>query len=274
MGRAVAGVTTVALDSEGGLAVVAADQHWVRELHRSRPVIAARLNQLLRRRRREAHRDLEWSSGAPAFPSERRSSLSRPEVDLRCGRSRERMTFPVAGRRGESLALPTGRWLAALRDLPLVVQQHAAQRPPDAAFGAGLVDDVRDPSPRLPGRAGPGWLILAFGGARSAWGPRRRRRPYFSSPPGVTAVVSRKTSASRPALEGGVAMPGGAGLGALVNLPTRPFVPLAAGLPRPNHPPGPVRRPILGAAVAIVLVVGGSVSSGLRAGPEPVVGES
>ena len=40
-------VTTVALDSEGGLAVTAADEHWARELHRSHPVIADRLNRLL-----------------------------------------------------------------------------------------------------------------------------------------------------------------------------------------------------------------------------------
>ena len=50
-------------------------------------------------------------------------------------------------------------------------------------------------------------------------------------------------------------MPGGVGLGALVNLPAGPFVPVAAGLARPNHPPGPVRRPILAVAVAVVLVV-------------------
>ena len=35
--------------------------------------------------------------------------------------------------------------------------------------------------------------------------------------------------------------------------------PLRPGWRVPNHPPGPVRRPILGAAVAGVLVVGESV---------------
>lgn len=40
-------VTTVALEPEGTLRVAAADRHWARELHRSRPVVAARLKQLL-----------------------------------------------------------------------------------------------------------------------------------------------------------------------------------------------------------------------------------
>lgn len=47
VGSTVAGVTTVELDREGGLAVTTADQHWVRELNRSRTVITKRLNQLL-----------------------------------------------------------------------------------------------------------------------------------------------------------------------------------------------------------------------------------
>ena len=49
--------------------------------------------------------------------------------------------------------------------------------------------------------------------------------------------------------------PGGVGLGAFVNLPAGPFVPVAAGAAGPHDPPGPVRRPIL-AAVPVVLVVG------------------
>ena len=42
-------------------------------------------------------------------------------------------------------------------------------------------------------------------------------------------------------------MPGGVGLGAFVNLPAGPFVPVAAGAAGPHDPPGPVRRPILAA---------------------------
>ena len=41
--------------------------------------------------------------------------------------------FQVAGRRGVSLAFSARRRLVALHDLLLVVQEHAAQRPPDAA---------------------------------------------------------------------------------------------------------------------------------------------
>ncbi len=40
-------VTTVALEPEGTLRVSAADRHWARELHRSRPLVAARLDSLL-----------------------------------------------------------------------------------------------------------------------------------------------------------------------------------------------------------------------------------
>ena len=47
VGLAVDGVTSVALDPEGALSVTAADPHWARELHRSRPLIAARLSRLL-----------------------------------------------------------------------------------------------------------------------------------------------------------------------------------------------------------------------------------
>lgn len=47
VGPAVHRVTTVALDPEGTLTVSAVDRHWARELNRSRPLIAARLNRLL-----------------------------------------------------------------------------------------------------------------------------------------------------------------------------------------------------------------------------------
>ncbi len=47
VGPAIHRVTTVALDPEGTLKVRAADPSWTRELHRSRPLVAARLNRLL-----------------------------------------------------------------------------------------------------------------------------------------------------------------------------------------------------------------------------------
>ena len=47
VGPAVHRVTTVALEPEGTLNVSAADRSWARELHRSRPLVAARLNRLL-----------------------------------------------------------------------------------------------------------------------------------------------------------------------------------------------------------------------------------
>ena len=47
VGLAVDRVTSVALDPEGALSVNATDPHWARELHRSRPLIAARLSRLL-----------------------------------------------------------------------------------------------------------------------------------------------------------------------------------------------------------------------------------
>ena len=47
VGRAVARAAHAALDADGVLSVAAADPHWARELHRSRPLIAARLNRLL-----------------------------------------------------------------------------------------------------------------------------------------------------------------------------------------------------------------------------------
>lgn len=47
VGRAVARAAHAALDADGVLSVTAADPHWARELHRSRPLIEARLKQLL-----------------------------------------------------------------------------------------------------------------------------------------------------------------------------------------------------------------------------------
>ena len=47
VGHAVDRATNVALGPEGALTVTIADPHWARELHRSRPLIGARLNQLL-----------------------------------------------------------------------------------------------------------------------------------------------------------------------------------------------------------------------------------
>ena len=47
VGPAVHRVTTVELEPEGTLKVNAADPNWVRELYRSRPLVAARLNRLL-----------------------------------------------------------------------------------------------------------------------------------------------------------------------------------------------------------------------------------
>ena len=47
VGRAVHRATRVALDADGVLSVTAAGPHWTRELHRSRPLIEARLNRLL-----------------------------------------------------------------------------------------------------------------------------------------------------------------------------------------------------------------------------------
>ena len=49
------------------------------------------------------------------------------------------------------------------------------------------------------------------------------------SPPGAPGHGVQEDQRVSPTLEGGVAMPGGVGLGALVDLPARPFVPLAAG---------------------------------------------
>ncbi len=47
VGPAVERVTNVELDPDGALTVTAADRHWARELHRSRPLITTRLNQVL-----------------------------------------------------------------------------------------------------------------------------------------------------------------------------------------------------------------------------------
>ena len=96
-----------------------------------------------------------------------------------------------------------------------------------------------------------GRLIPAFGGLV----PLRGRGGRALAPGNYGRGVQEDQRVS-PTLEGGVAMPGSVGLGTLVNLPACPFVPVAAGLARPHHPPGPVRRPILGAAVAGVLGAG------------------
>ena len=47
VGRAVARATHAVLNADGVLSVTAADPQWARELHRSRPLIGARLNRLL-----------------------------------------------------------------------------------------------------------------------------------------------------------------------------------------------------------------------------------
>ena len=47
VGTAVHRATHVAIDADGVLSVTAAHPHWTRELHRSRPLIEARLNRLL-----------------------------------------------------------------------------------------------------------------------------------------------------------------------------------------------------------------------------------
>ena len=47
VGPAVHRATTVDIDPEGTLSVSAADRQWARELHRCRPLVAARLDRLL-----------------------------------------------------------------------------------------------------------------------------------------------------------------------------------------------------------------------------------
>ena len=47
VGRTIGRFTSVALGPDGTLTVAATDVAWAREIHRSRPVIAARLTQLL-----------------------------------------------------------------------------------------------------------------------------------------------------------------------------------------------------------------------------------
>ena len=47
VGHAVARAATVALGAEGTLTVTVDSPHWAREIRRSRPLIAARLNELL-----------------------------------------------------------------------------------------------------------------------------------------------------------------------------------------------------------------------------------
>ena len=143
--------------------------------------------------------------------------------------------FPVAGRRPEPLALPAGRRLALLRDLPRIVQEHAAQRPRDV-LRAGFVEVVRDRPLRRPARAGLGWILRGFGGlappggrCRDALAPRRCGR-------GV-----QEDQRVPPALEGGVMTPAGAAaLAALVNLPARPRVPASSGAAGLHDSPGAV----------------------------------
>ena len=76
VGGAVARVTTVAFDSQGGLAVAAADGYGLASFHRSRPVLAKSVEPAARRRRREAHPDIRYEPGTPAFPPLERSSLN------------------------------------------------------------------------------------------------------------------------------------------------------------------------------------------------------
>ena len=91
------------------------------------------------------------------------------------------LAFPVAGRRPEPLALPPGRRLALLHDLPRIVQEHAAQRPRDV-LGAGFVEVVRDRPLRRPARAELGWFLRGFGGLAprktSAYPSERERRRW------------------------------------------------------------------------------------------------
>ena len=96
---------------------------------------------------RRGHPARAGTSGSPAAPGGR-VATSRFEAAgaLSRGHSRRRATasgqvffaslhrfsaFQVAGRCSESLAFSAGRRLVAVRDLLLVVQEHAAQRPPD-----------------------------------------------------------------------------------------------------------------------------------------------
>ena len=151
----------------------------------------------------------------------RGSGLRRPVRSLL--RSLHRFSaFQVAGRRSVSLAFSAGRRLVALRELLLVVQEHAAQRPPDV-FGAGFVDVVSDRSPRRPALV---WFNRAFGGL-SLLGDRFRGGHALAPRRHGRGVQEDKRVS--PALEGGVAMPVGVALVALVNLPAGPFVPVASG---------------------------------------------
>ena len=102
-------------------------------------------------RARRAGSDIKVRGGGGA----QSRSFGRSHRAVRSGllRSFHRFSaFQVACRRCVSLAFSAGRRLVALRDLLLVVQQHAAQRPPEV-FGAGFVDVVSDRPPRRPARA-------------------------------------------------------------------------------------------------------------------------
>ena len=76
VGGAVARVTTVVLDSEGGLAVIAADGQWAREFYGSRSLITDRLNRLLGDGVVKRIEIPGANRGTPAFPPLERSSLN------------------------------------------------------------------------------------------------------------------------------------------------------------------------------------------------------
>ena len=144
----------------------------------------------------------------------RGSGLRRPVRSLL--RSLHRFSaFQVAGRRSVSLAFSAGRRLVALRELLLVVQEHAAQRPPDV-FGAGFVDVVSDRSPRRPALV---WFNRAFGGL-SLLGDRFRGGHALAPPasrpwcPGRQARLAgarrRRGNASRRGARGAREPPSGA----------------------------------------------------------------
>ena len=132
------------------------------------------------------------------------SSLSSPQ-------------FQIAGRRPVSLTFAAGRRLVAARELRFIVQENAAQRPPEVV-GAGCVDVV---SAYWSPRRSP---LDGSGVSRGLGLEARALAPAVSRPscPGRRARVSS-------ALEGGVAMPVGVVLVALVNLPAWPFVPVVSG---------------------------------------------
>ena len=100
------------------------------------------------------------------------------------------------------------------------------------------------PSPRRPALAGPVWLIRALEGLTSLGGRGRNGRALAPRCHRRGVEEDQRVSS---ALEGGVAIPVGVVLVALVHLPARPFVPVASGAAGPHNPPGPVRRAILAA---------------------------